>query len=221
MHLQLGTSQLNEGNYPQALSELLLAESLDKDNPITQNNLGLTYFLRERTDLAEVHLRKALKLKPDYSDARNNLSRILIERGKYPEAIREAEIVRDDLTYPNPEKPLLNIGIAQFKMGAYSKARVTFQKTIEFQRDNCMAHSYYGRTLFELQDFKRAAESLDQASGFCQRIQFDEPTYYSALTYYELGQKQKAEARLESLLKLYPQGKYADKAKSMLDTIRR
>ncbi len=221
LHLQIGTSQLESGNYPQALSELLLAESLDPENAITQNNLGLTYFFRERSDLAEIHLRKALKLNSQYSDARNNLSRILIERGRYQEALKEAQIVHEDLTYPAPEKPLLNMGIAQFKLGQFQKAKATFQKTIEFQRDNCMAHSYYGRTLFELHDFVRAAESLDRAAGFCQRIQFDEPTYYSALSYFEIGQKQKAESRLEGLLKLYPQGKYADKAKSMLETIRR
>lgn len=221
LHLQIGTSQLNGGNYPQALSELLLSESLDPENPITQNNLGLTYFFRERPDLAELHLRKALKLKPNYSDARNNLSRILIERGHYPEAIREAQIVSQDLTYPNPEKPLLNIGIAQFKQSQFAAAQKTFQKAIELQRDNCMAQSYYGRTLYEQKDYKRAAEALDRAAGFCQRIQFDEPQYYSALSYYEIGQKQKAESRLEGLLKLYPQGKYSDKAKSMLETIRR
>jgi Tfp pilus assembly protein PilF len=221
LHLQIGTSQLNNGNYPQALSELLLAESLNPEDPVTQNNLGLAYFLRERTDLAEIHLRKALKLKPDYSDARNNLSRILIERGKYQDGIKEAQIVTQDLTYSNPEKPLLNIGIAQFKMGQYETARRTLLKTIDYQRENCLAQSYYGRCLFEMRDYARATEALDRASGFCQRIQFDEPHYYSALGYYELGQKQKAESRLEALLKLYPQGKYADKAKSMLETIRR
>lgn len=221
LHLQIGTSQLNAGNYPQALSELLTAESLDPNNPITQNNLGLTYFFRERNDLAEIHLRKAISLKPDYSDARNNLSRILIERGRYEDAIKEAQKVVDDLTYASPDKPLLNVGIAQFKLNQFQQARKTFQKAIDYQRDSCLGHSYLGRSLFEMKDYQRAAEALDKASGFCQKSQFDEPHYYSALSYYQIGQIQKAEARFEGLLKLYPQGKYTEKAKSMLETIRR
>jgi type IV pilus assembly protein PilF len=221
LHLKIGTAHLNNENYPQALSELLTAEELDTENPIIQNNLGLAYFFRERYDLAEIHIRKALKLEPKYSDARNNLSRLLIERGRYEEAIHEATIVTQDLTYINPEKPLINIGMAQFKLRQFDAARKTLQKAIDFQRDNCLAHSFYGRSLFELKDFRRASEALDQAAGFCQRSLFDEPQYYSALSYYQLGDRPKAEARLEGLIKIYPNGKYTDKAKTMLETIRR
>ncbi len=221
LHLGSGTALLSDGNFPQALSELMTAEILDPENPTIQNNLGLTYFFRERTDLAETHVRKALKLNPNYTDARNNLSRILIERGKYNEAILEARAAINDLTYTNPEKPLINLGVAQFKLAQFEISKKTFQKAIEIQRDNCLAQSYYGRSLFELRDFRRAAEALDRAVGFCQRSQFDEPHYYSALSYFELGLNEKAEARFEELLKLYPQGKYVDKTKTMLDTIKR
>jgi Tfp pilus assembly protein PilF len=221
LHLKIGTSHLNNENYPQALTELLTAQELDPANPVIQNNLGLTYFFRERYDLAENHIRKALKLEPKYSDARNNLSRILIERGRYDEAVKEAQTVIQDLTYTSPEKPLINLGMAQFKLLQLAEAKKTFLKALDFQRDNCLANSYYGRTLFEMRDYERAAEALDRAAGFCQRSQYDEPHYYSALSYYQLGQKPKAEARFESLLKLYPNGRYTEKAKTMLETIRR
>lgn len=221
LHLQLGTSQLSNENYPQALSELLIAESLDPENPVILNNLGLAYFFRERPDIAEIQLRKALELKPEYSDARNNLSRVLIERSKYEQAIAEAQKVIKDLTYPHPEKPLINLGMAQFKLGHFEAARGTFRKAIDIQRDNCLALSFYGRSLYEMKDYERASEALDRAAGFCLRSQFDEPQYYSALSYYQLGHKKRAEARLEELLKMYPQGSYLDKSKSMLETIRR
>lgn len=221
LHLKIGTAHLQADNYPQALAELLTAEELDPSNPVIQNNLGLTYFFRERYDLAEAHIRKALKIDPKYSDARNNLARVLIERGRYADAIQEAKAVTEDLTYQNPEKPWVNLGMAQFKAGQYETAKRSLQKALDFQRDNCLAQSYYGRTLFEMKDFSRASEALDRAAGFCQRAQFDEPHYYSALSYYQMGDKPKAEARLESLLKLYPNGRYLDKAKTMLETIRR
>jgi Tfp pilus assembly protein PilF len=221
LHMKIGTGHISAGNYPQALAELIQAEKLDPSNPAIQNNLGLAYFLRERYDLAEKHIRMALDLKPDFSEARNNLGRTLIERGKYTEAIAEINKVIEDLTYPNPDKAYTNLGIAEFKLRNFDSAKRSFLKSIEIQRENCLAQSYYGRCLYELKDFRRSAEALDRAVGFCQRILFDEPHYYSALSYYQLGQVNKAEARLEELIKLYPDGRYGEKAKSMLETIRR
>jgi len=221
LHLQIGTGALQGGQYPQALSELLTAEQLDGDNPLIQNNLGLAYYFRERPDLAETHLRRALALKPDYTDARNNLSRVLMDRGQYKEAYEQARLASEDLTYPSPEKPLLNMGLALFKIGNYKDAKARFLKSLGYQHDNCLSNNYYGRSLYELKDFTHAAEALDRAVSFCQKNLFDEPHYYSALTYFQLGQKAKAEVRFEELLKLYPNGQYRDKAKEMLDTIRR
>lgn len=221
LHLRIGTAHLLKENYPHALSELLKAAEQDPENAVIQNNLGLTYFFRERYDLAENHVRKAIKLEPKYSDAKNNLSRILIERGKYEEAAKEAEVVIKDLTYPNPEKPLINFGIAKFRLGQYELAKKSLAKAIEYQRDSCLAHNFYGRSLYEMNDHSRASEALDRAASFCQKLQFDEAQYYSALSYFQLGEKSKAETRFESLLKLYPNGRYNDKAKAMLETIRR
>ncbi len=217
----VGTSQLQDGSYPQALEELLRAQSYDPTNPAIQNNLGLAFFMRERFDLAEIHIRKALEINATYTDARNNLSRVLIERGQYPLAIAEAQKVIDDLTYPNPEKGLINQGVAFFKLNQFQRAKENFLKALGFQRDNCLANSFYGRSLLELKDHKNASEALDTAVGFCQRMQFDEPHYYSALAYFELGQKAKSENRFEELIRLYPQGKFSGKAKSMLEIIRK
>lgn len=219
--LHIGTSSFENGNYPAALTELLKAEQLDPKSPEIQNNLGLVYFMRERYDLAEQHLRKALDLNPKYSEARNNLSRIMIEQGHYSEAAMEARTVLDDLTYPSPEKAYMNLGLAQFDAKDYSVAKETFLRALNLQRDNCSANNYYGRTLFEMQDYANAAEALDTAVGFCQRVLFDEPHYYDALAYYRLGQKDKSVARFQEIVKLYPNGKYREKARAMLDLIRK
>lgn len=221
MHLKIALGHLSAGNQPQALAELLQAEKLDDSNPAIQNNLGLTYFFRERLDLAEIHLRNAIDLKPNYSEARNNLGRILIERGKYKEALVEIQKVIDDLTYPTPERAYSNMGLAKFKQNEFESSKKYFLKAIELQRENCMALTYYGRCFYELKDFKRSAEVLDKAVGFCMKSQYDEPHYYSALSYYQIGQVVKAETRLEDLIKLYPDGKYVEKAKTALETMKR
>jgi Tfp pilus assembly protein PilF len=221
LHLKIGQGHLSSGNYPQALAEMISAEKLDPSNPIIQNSLGLSYATRDRLDLAEVHLRRAVELKSNYSEARNNLGRILTERGKYAEAATELQKVLADLTYASPDRAYTNLGIVKFKTSEFELAKKYLQKSLDLQRENCLAQSYYGRCFYELQDYRRSAETLDKAVGYCQRVQYDEPHYYSALSYYQLGQSQKAEARMEELIKLYPDGKYVEKAKTALETMRK
>lgn len=219
LYLQNGVASLNSGNYPEALIALKKAEQMDPENPAIENNLALVYYARERFELAETHIRKAISLNNKYSDARNNLSAILLELGKYQEAAKEAKIVMNDLTYPNPEKPWVNYGLALFKMNDFNGAKNAFAKAVDYQRDSCEAQSNYGRALYELKDYRKASDALDRAIGFCQRTQFDEPHYYSALSYYQLGEVDKAKSRLDEVIKFYPNGKYIDKAKGLLETI--
>lgn len=219
--LRMGVSQMEAGDFPSSLKTLLEAEKLNPNDPVIQNNLGLAFFYRDRLDMAETHLRRSLKLRPSYTEAANNLGRILSERGKNEEAIHILRQAQSDLTYPKPAKISLNLGIAMFRHRQYENAREQFLKSLEYGRDNCLAQNYLGRSYFELKDFQKATEVLDRAVAFCKASQFDEPHYYSALAYYQLGQKQQAESRLEEVTKIYSQGKYTEQAKSLLETIRR
>jgi type IV pilus assembly protein PilF len=221
LHQRIGLSYYEAGNYPLALRELKTAYDLDSDNPVILNNLGLTYFMRERLDLAEEYIRRAIKNQADYTDARNNLARVLIELKKYADAEKELHIVLEDLTYTAQDRAYVNLGLVYFNQRQYTKAREAFLKSVNIQRDSCTANTYLGKSHFELQNYSKAAEVLDNAIGFCQRAFYDEPHYYSALTYYRLGETQKSVARFEEIIKLYPNGQYRDKSRAMLDLIKK
>lgn len=221
LYLRMGSTQFENGNYPAALGDLLKAEELDPSNPAVHNNLGLVYFMRQRFDLSEKHLRKAISLNDKYSEARNNLARVLIEENKFKEAEKEVRIVIDDLTYPAIDKAYINLGLIQFNQKKYNEAKDSFLNAINLVRDSCIANTYYGRSFFEMKDYAKAAPALDTAIGFCQRALFDEPHYYSALTYYRIGNKEKSMARFSEIVKLYPEGKYREKSKAMLDMLRK
>ncbi len=221
LYLRMGATQIESGDYPAALRNILAAEELDPSSPVIQNNLGLVYFLRERYDLAEKHLQKAVSLDPKYSEARNNLSRVYLEQKKYDLAEKEVQVVVNDLTYSNPEKAYINLGLIKFDRKQYPAARAAFMRALKAVPDDCIASNYVGRTYFESEDYSQAAEALDKAIGFCQKSLFDEPHYYSAVAYYRLGEKSKAIARFEELIKYYPSGTYREKAKGMLNLIRK
>lgn len=221
LHLRMGLSHYEAGNFPQALSEFLQAEKLDPNNPSVQNNLGLTYFMRERYDISEKHVRNAVRLNESYTDARNNLARILIEQKKYREAEKELQTVLNDLTYTGQDRAYLNLGLNYFNQGKFNQARDAFIRSVNIQRESCTANTYLGKTHFELKNYVKAAEILDNAIGFCQQKAYDEPHYYSALTYYRLGQPEKSVARFEEILRLYPNGQYRDKSRAMIDLIKK
>lgn len=218
VHFRVGTNHLEKGLFPDALKELLEAQDLDPKDALIQNNLGLTYFMRERYELAETHLRRAIQINKQFTDARNNLARVLIEQKKYKEARFYLEIVFEDLTYPQPGKAYINLGLSYFREGNFVAAKEAFLKSIGFDRENCLAQNYYGRSLLELNEHAKAIQAFDQATGYCVKVNFDEPIYYSAIAYYRMGDLIKARSRLESLLE--KKSALKDKAESMLGLLR-
>lgn len=221
LHLKMGSSYLENGNFPLALSSLLKSNELNPKNPITHNHLGLTYFARNRFDLSERHFKRALELNPKYTDAENNLGRLLIEVGRYSEAELHLKKAINDLTFQHPDKPLSNLALASFRQGRYQEAKTQSSQALEYQRQSCFAQTLLGRSLIELKDFRAAASTLDRAIGFCGNSQGDEAQYYSALAYYQSGDTRKAITRLEEIVQVYPNGKYRERAQTMLDTMKR
>ncbi len=219
LHMQIGTGYLQKGMYPQALNELLKAEQLDPKNPLILNNVGLAYYVRGKTKLAEEKFRAAIQVLPNYSDAKNNLGRVLIDTHRDSEAVRLLQEVQGDMTYEAPEKTLSNLGMAYFDLGQYQKAEEHLSHSLQIRRENCTTANYYGRTLLEMKRLEQSATALDQAIEFCRSSKFEEPIYFSAMSYFSLGEKEKSRARLEELLKEYPKSKYVAKAKGMLELL--
>ena len=114
----------------------------------------------------------------------------------------------------------MNIGLSYFYEGQYEKSQNYFLKSISANRDNCLAYNYYGRSLIELEDFKKAAKTLDQAIYHCQRTGLDEPHYYSAISLFRLGAKAKAIARLQEGQKLFPNGPNKHKIAEMINLMK-
>lgn len=219
LYLKIGSGFLMQGLYPQAMAELTKAEQLDDMNPVIKNNLGLAYYVRNKLTVAEAKFRAAIRLDPRYSDAKNNLARTLLDQDKVNEAMRFLLEAEGDLTYGFPEKTFANLGMAYFKQGRYQKAEEYLARSLEIRRQNCVTADYYGRTLFELKKIEQSAQILDQAIEYCRSSRVEDPLFFSAMSYFTLGEKEKTRARIEELLKDYPKSKYVAKAKGMLELL--
>lgn len=221
LHLQIGNDYLKKENYPLALKELLIAEDLSPANPYIQANLGMVYFMRERYELAEKHYRKSISLKPDFTDAKNNLSRAFIEIGQYRQAEVLLKEVLADLTYVDFPKAYANYGVLEFKRKNYSSAITYFKKSLERDRENCFTQVFHGRSYLELKEIPFAVLQLEKAIPFCSQIESDEAHFYSAIALYRNNQKDKARIRFEELIRLYPSGYNIEKAQKMLELLKK
>lgn len=219
LHLEIAIASMKGENYPAALKELLIAEELDPTNAMVQSELGLVYYFREHYDLSEKHFRRALSLRPDFTDAKNNLARAYVELGQFKKADSLLKEVLADLTFPDFPRALANYGFLEFKRKDYKSAITYLKKSLERDRENCSSQVLLGRSYLEMQDLDTAILQLDRAITFCTQTENDEGHYYSAISYFRNNQKDQAKLRFEEQLKFFPNGANAEKTHKMLDLI--
>lgn len=220
LHSKMGSKYITAGQYPAALKEYLTAEKLDPGNPNIQNNLALAYYVRQKFVMAEKHARKAINLKPEFTEARNNLGKILTKMGLFDEAITELTKATEDLTFKKPQTSWSNLGLAYFTKGDYKNANSALQRSLEIAPNHCFTYTTYGRTFFELKDYVRAGHTLDQALKICKGDKKMEAKYYGAIAYLRNKQRQEAVSRLQEIVSEHPEHTYAERAKKVLGDLK-
>lgn len=217
--MQMGVSEIQKNNLPEALRLLLEAEELNNKDYLIQNNLGLVYFLRKRFDQSIKHFSRAIELNDKFSEARNNLARVYIEIKQYQKAEALLNIVVEDLTFSGYVSSYNNMGMAKFNLKKYDEALSYLTKSVESFREDCFSQLYLGRTLLELKKNKLAAARLDMAAYFCRQSQIDEAHYYGAIAYYRLGRIDQSLNRFNDVIKLFENGANKENAKDMIQMI--
>ena len=74
-------------------------EVVHAENARVQHGLGIVLLQKGKPDEAEMHLRRALEIRPEYHDARFNLSTLQLNQGRYEESIVHSQLLYDDPTY--------------------------------------------------------------------------------------------------------------------------
>lgn len=219
-HFKIGVTFQAKDQKEQALQQLLLARDLDPDNEMIQNHLGLAYYFLKEYELAVVSFKNALAIKPNFSEAQNNLGRTYVDLNDFQNARLHLTMAANDLTYPHKDKVWVNFGLSYFNQNDFKNSQTYFLKAISANRNNCLAYNYYGRAQIELEKFDKAVKAMDQAIYHCQLKGFDEPYYYGAISYFRLGYKAKAIARLQEGRKLFPDGPNKEKINEMFNLMR-
>lgn len=179
----LGADLFQKNMLAPAMEELTKAVELNTDNADAHNLLGLVYLRKavEGEELfsrsqclrgdalslekqgadadfvkAEKEFRAAVKIRPDFSEAHNNLTVVAQHFGRFDEAISEAESALSNIAYREAFAAEGNLGLAYTSKGDLVRAAAQLRKAVFEQPKFCVGH-------FRLAEVYKQQNELDQA----------------------------------------------------------
>jgi Tfp pilus assembly protein PilF len=122
-HYDLGINAQNAGDVRSALKEFEQALQLDDNFAEAHNAIAVLLHLSfARKDEAEAHYKRAIEIRPTFSEARVNLGNLYLDQGRLDEAIAQYNQALNDMLYPTPYIAETNLGWAYFKKGDSARA---------------------------------------------------------------------------------------------------
>jgi superkiller protein 3 len=189
----------------------------EPDNAILYNVKGQFLFLAGRYDEALTVFHKAVELDPYLTDAHNFLGATYDELGQKAEAEREYRIALADPAYPTPELVWLNLGLLYVSEGREAEAVEAFRKSVEINPKYYKAHYELALTLERLGQLEEAIREFEVAEpGFDNVGEF---YYRMGLTFFRMGDKERARETLNQVIALAPGSPSAAQADDLLRMI--
>ena len=157
IHQQLGDNLLYQGDAQGAIKEYLQSLDLD-ETPEAHNGLGLIYWYSlGRGDDGMKEFKRALQMRPDYSEAMTNLGALYISRTQFADAIPLLEKAARDPLYKTRTVAQANLGWALYKSGQPEKGIGEIRGALAVAPKYCLGWRQLG-TIYSDQG------RLDQAS---------------------------------------------------------
>ncbi len=135
----LARQYIARGDWENAERNLDLAVDLDADNAEVYEAFGLLYQSTGELEQAESSFRRALKVDPKFSRARNNFAVFLMSQNRYAEAERELERVTEDTLYSGRPRAFINLGTARLRLNDAGGAEAAFGRALRMDRRNPIA----------------------------------------------------------------------------------
>ncbi len=206
VHSTLGLIYRGTGKKDEAVKSFQEALRLDPNNDTASRGLAATYESLGDFQKAEATYRKAIAARPDYWGGYHDLGVFFYRRGDLDAAANEFQ--REIDLAPENVRAYTDLGGIYYLQGRFDKARQQFQKSNNLQ-PNARAYSNLGTIAFFEQNYKDAAENLEQAVKFNDtdgRIwrNLGWSYYWSGRNVKAMDAFRRAEAQFEEQLKVDP-----------------
>lgn len=171
IHHDLAVEALRAGRAPDALREYDAALAIDDRFAEAHRGRGLVLdFGFGRVDEAERAYRRALELRPEYPEARNDLGQLLARLGRNEEALKEFDAAMADMTYREPYVARCNKGQALWRMGRRDEGRAELRACLSLAPSFCKGRRELGRLLLEDGKMAEAIEELEAYARTCEKV---------------------------------------------------
>lgn len=161
-YVKLAIGYIENRNRESARHHLRKAFELDKNSAQATAAQALLYQIEGETELAEENFKRALRLDPDLSQARNNYASFLYAHERYQEAFEEFTRVSRNLDYNNRDLALLNLGRTALKMGNKERAKAAFEHAYNLNPRIPSLLLELAQISFEEEDYALAKRYLDR-----------------------------------------------------------
>jgi tetratricopeptide (TPR) repeat protein len=150
------TELTQAGKLDEALAAYNAIVAKNATIPEVQYNLGYIYTQKKDWAQAEAAYKKALELKPGYSEANAALLRVYQESGQADKATELAAVAGND------PKVQFNMGVTFLNSGKYEEAMAAFQKAAAADPTNPEPYFYMGTILVGQNKVTDAVTSLEK-----------------------------------------------------------
>jgi tetratricopeptide (TPR) repeat protein len=219
----IGDVHLREERYRLALQQYQEADAIDPRNPEIKFRIGLIYgdFLK-RVEEAIQYYTEAIRLKPDYSDAYNNLGVLYARQERWDEAIAMFHKALENLYYTTPERAYYNLGEVHEAKGDPTRAIEYYQTSIELKRQYVepyvrigLIHAAAGQHGPALQAFQQARAIMEkrepkrgrssEAEMNAYRVTLAGIHYHMGLSLVHVGRVPDAREAFQKALEISPE----------------
>ena len=210
---------IEEGDPTGALQILMQAEKSDASLPRLHLVRATAYYVKKEVTQAMESVNRALQLKPDYSEARNTLGKMLLDQGRYAEAEKELQIAIKDLLSRDAFRAYTNLGILYYRQGKDAKALASLDKAIlEGKSGACLAYYYRGHLKLKVAAYSDAVRDYSLATRRnCGN--FSEAHLALATAYERSRQFEMARKKYLEIQQSFPNTQIAEQAMNRLKDI--
>jgi len=191
----------DRGNQAEALVALKQSLQLDPENSSGLYNLGLIYQRMGRGTEAVAAFRQAISIDPHQAEALNALGVISAEGGSLQEAA--GLFTRAIEARPGLAEAHRNLGLIYARQDKWEQAEASLRTAITLQPNYADALNDLGGVYLRTERYHDALPLFQQAQK--SSTQLIQAYLNEVRVYLALGQKDKAVAALEALLRVHPQ----------------
>ncbi len=171
IHHDLGVEALRGARWPDALREFDAAIAVDDRFADAYRGRALTLDLGfGRLEDAEKAYRRAIALRPAFSEAHNDLGQLLAREGRFDDAVREFDAALENMLYKEPFVARCNKGLALYRSGRKEEGLAQMRSCVAGAPNYCRGRRDLGRALL---DEKRMRDAIDELSAYarlCERV---------------------------------------------------